>query len=182
MSEETKETVVERDATEVMLQEMTFVLDGEEIKFPVKSIRDTHGYRAELGKIIAKVFSNSDVGKALSKFISDAQKASTSGDKKEADNVGQSLLEDQLPKLLPALLPVLLADGIGAFETLLTKYAPELEGKIKQSTDDEIIDAATEVIVSTFPLLRKSFSAAISMISRIGASGLAAKAAKAQGD
>ncbi len=77
---------------------------------------------------------------------------------------------------------MIMADGIGAFESLLTIYAPELEEKIHAATDAEKIAAATEVIVSTFPLLRKSFSAAISMISRIGASGLAEKAAKAQED
>lgn len=141
-----------RDDEEVMLRELLVTLGGEQHAITVKSIKESRDYRRVLARVMRKL-----IVPLIN--LEDLERA----DFQQLAGVG---------------LEAVLVDGLDAFPGMLAAYAPELNGQIEAATDEEIVEAMSEVLEVTFPLVVSVTRLAFKLMS---GSDMFAQMMKAQG-
>jgi len=132
---------------DVILQEATVVLGGKARSFRVKTMTENRAFRRRLGEILGDI-----IGPMFDPALRDT---------------GGVLNQ---PDVVRKVLPALMADGPEALMDLLWIYAPELKAFASESTDEEIIDAALEVLSLSFPLAQRIATQMIAFARRLGVS------------
>lgn len=145
-----------RSDEEIVCQQATIRLDGEDHTIRVKSIAESLEYRRALGRLLkdAKAYLR---GMDLSDLLSGAA-SKTKGGNKDKDVANKALGLEMLVELAAYLL----SDGIAHIPDIVKSYCPELKDEIARASDEELLDAAQEVIRLTFPLLLKMANLAMS--------------------
>ncbi len=144
-----------RSKTERILQTFEVTMAGEVLTLPVKSILANRAFRKSLGEMVSSLVRNNQdpVLDLLDKMNDD----------------GTMENREALPSLCD-LMPTLMCDGFDFMLDMLWQYAPELkkyepapDGTIGEgkATDEEIIDAACEVLQLVFPLLKTLWTRAL---------------------
>ena len=147
----TEEPTQKQEATDTqtILQIREVTLAGQKRGLRIKSIGETHAFRRRVGELMG----------TLAKPLLDAYMA-TGGDteKMEAETI------------IRQLFPLLLGDGVDALLDMLWLYAPELKEFEQGATDDEVLDAALEVLEIAFPLVLKVGKRTVALLTRAGIS------------
>ena len=149
-----------RSKTERILQTFEVTMAGKIVTVPVKSILSNRAFRKSLGEMVSSLVRNNQdpVLDLLDKMNDD----------------GTMENREALPSLCD-LMPTLMCDGFDFMIDMLWQYAPELQkyepdpdGTIGQgqATDEEIIDAACEVLQLVFPLLKTLWMRALQQMGR----------------
>ena len=144
-----EEPTQKQDAAEMqtLLQSREVTLAGQQRSFSIKSIKDTHEFRRRVGELMGSLVTP----------LFDTWSASD-GKLENAD----------LRVIFQQALPILLADGVDSLIDMLWVYAPELKEFEADATDDEILDAALEVLEIAFPLVLKIGKRIVALLSRAG--------------
>jgi len=127
-----------RTEDQIVLQEFEVVLGGKKRTGRVKSIRDNREFRRRLGELI---------GDLLAPLFDPSQwPAGEDGEKPETPGINFAIRK---------LMPALFADAPEGLMDLLWLYAPELREWEDVATEDELLDAALEVLELSIPLAIK---------------------------
>ncbi|HUT58985.1 MAG TPA: hypothetical protein VNA25_14145 [Phycisphaerae bacterium] len=147
----TEEPTQKQDAaeTETILGIRTVTLAGQARNFDIKSIKDTRKFRQRVGELM---------GSLVEPLYNAYMKAEGDTDKIDTQN------------LFALLIPLVLGDGVDALLDMLWLYAPELKEFEEGATEDEILDAALEVLEIAFPLVLKIGKRTVGLLSRAGIS------------
>ncbi len=126
----TDEVTTNEEDEMVVAMRATVILGGEPRVFKVKTIAETIDFRVKAGELFGAVYGPLVSGRG-----------------------------DQSPESIAAvtekMMPNLMGKGFDRFLGLTVAYAPELKEYIDGATEDEMIDAATEVLRIALPLLEK---------------------------
>lgn len=142
--------MAERPEEQILLQTISLTLGGETVDIPVKSMAETYQFRKELGKVVGGVLG--EFGEEIAGLL------------KNRENLEKHLADLPLGATLGKALPIILADGPDALIKMLFLYAPELKKYEKAATEEELMDAALEVLRAAFPLLRRILTPMLRMI------------------
>ena len=149
--------------TQTVLQIREVTLAGQARSFKIKSIGETHEFRRRVGQLVG----------TFVKPLYDAYMEAEAKTRVQGKADAKAKPEDWVDKLdvqaLSAqLLPLLLGEGVDALVDMLWTYAPELKEFEADATDDEILDAALEVLEIAFPLVLKIGKRTVALWSRVG--------------
>ena len=125
--------------TDALLQQARVTLGGEEHVIRVKSIKETAKFRRLLGELI---------GNSLAPILSRSEGNVTSAD------------------VMRHLVPVLFGDGLDAAPDIVSLYAPETTEALADATDEEIIEAALEVVRLALPLMLRVIESVGKMLAK----------------
>ena len=134
---------------QTILMDREVTLAGQKRSFKVRSIGETHEFRRRVGELMG----------SLVKPLFDAY-MKAEGDTDKIDVQG----------LFGTLFPLLLGDGVDALVDMLWLYAPELKEYEADATDDEVLDAALEVLEIAFPLVLQIGKRTVALLTRAGIS------------
>jgi len=136
-----------RSEKQKVLQYFEVTLAGEKRRLRVKSILAMDEFRERVCDLLAELIDNYD-----SDIRAMVQRARDS----ESDEPLAELASALDPvEFLKKTAPFILGRGLHSLVELLWAYAPELRDESNEFSDDEIIEAALEVLSITFPLFLK---------------------------
>ena len=164
-----------RKAVDIAAKRFFVKLAGEKVELSEKSILKMPELRQELSNMIRLIISeNEDIVREVF-------------DKAEGGDEIGVLSNADIAVMLPKVIPILLGDGLDflcetlfLYEPELRKYEPETPSDIGpgKASDEEIVDAALEVLSVVFPLVRSLVKSSMSMIVQKEKKGKKKKASK----
>ena len=152
-----------RKTVDIAAKRFFVTLAGEKIELPEKSILKMPEFRQELSNMIRLIVSENE------DFVREIFDKAEAGEEKEVGVLSNA----DIAVLLPKIIPILMSDGLDFLCEALFLYEPELRGYEPKTPDDlgpgkasdeEIINAALEVLSIVYPLVRSLIKSSMGML------------------